>query len=55
MIGQGPGPEQVCLVPAVVCGLLTLGRKDFTTRVQVTMKTHLLKLGMVKQGKALHK
>ena len=32
--------------------LLTSSRKDFTIRVQVTMRRHLLKLGTMKQGKS---
>ena len=53
--GQGPGPEWVCPGPAVACGFLTSCRKDFTTRVQVTMRLNLLKLGTVKQGRAEHR
>ena len=49
--GQGSGPEGVCRGPAVVCAFLTSCRKDFTTRVQVTIRIHLLKLGTVKQGR----
>ena len=30
---QGPGPEWVCLEPAVVCGALTLFKIDFTSPV----------------------
>ena len=35
---QGPGAEWVCLGPAVVCGFLTLYRKNFTAAVQVTIR-----------------
>lgn len=49
---QGPGPEQICQGPAVVCGFLTSCRKRFPARDQVTMRIHFLKLGMVKQGRA---
>ena len=48
----GPGPEQGCLGPAVLCGFLTSCRKDFTTPVQVSMRVRVLKLGTVKQGRA---
>ena len=47
---RGPAPEWVWLWPAVVCGFLSLCRKNFTTRVQVT--DYSLKLGTVKQGRA---
>ena len=53
--GQGPGPEWVCLGPVVACGFLILCKKDFTTRVQVTVRIHLLKLETVKQGNAQHR
>ena len=33
----------------VVCGFLTLCRKDFTTQVQVILRVRLLELGVVKQ------
>ena len=49
---QEPGPAWVCIEPAIVRGFLTSCRKDFTTRVQVTIRIHLLKLGTVKQGRA---
>ena len=48
--GQGFGPKPVCLGPVVVCGFLTWCRKDFTTRVQVTVRIHLLKLGQWNKG-----
>ena len=51
LTGQRPGPEWVCLELAVVGGFLTLCRKDFTTGVWVTMRTHLLKLRTMKQGR----
>ena len=34
---MGTGPERVGLGPAGMCGFLTLGRKNFTTRVQVIL------------------
>ena len=52
---KGPGPERVCLGPAVMCGFLTSCRKDFTIRVQVTLRIDLLKLGTMKQGRAYHR
>ena len=48
-------PEWVRLGPAVVCGFLTLCRKDSTTWVQVATRVHLLKLETVKQGRAQHR
>ena len=36
----------------VVCGFLTSCRKDFTVRVQVIFRGHLLKLGTVKRRRA---
>ena len=42
----------VCLRLAVACGFLTSCRKDFTIRVQVTLRIDLLKLGTMKQGRA---
>ena len=50
--GQEPGPEGVCLGPAVVRGFLTSGKKDFTTQFHLTIRMHSLKLGTMKQGRA---
>ena len=45
---KGPGPERLCLEPAVVGGFLTLCRKDFSAQVRVTTRIHLLNLGSIK-------
>lgn len=48
---RGLNPKQVCLSWPVVCGLLTLGREDSKTGVQVIWGICSLKLGTVKQSK----
>ena len=47
--GKGRGPEQVCPGPACSTWVDFVKEKDSTTRIQVILRGHLLKLGTGKQ------
>ena len=51
-MGQGPGPERVCLKPACSMWVLDFVQEKFTTRVEVVVRVCYLKLGTVKEGRA---
>ena len=51
--GQGLAQSKPASGQPIVCGFLTSCRKDFIIQVQVILRVHLLKLGLVTQRKDL--